>query len=102
MECEDLDDLWQKIPDGLILLRQSATAAQCSIDRRQRSVQQAGHLPLFATGSPQLSHGDVGEIANKFLAFGQAQTSGGYGCEVPCGHDGLSGRQANGGVIEAE
>ena len=64
--CADLDDSWRKFPEDLILLRQSATAAQCSIDRRQRSVQQAGRLPLFATGSPQLSLEDVGEIADKF------------------------------------
>ena len=67
--CEGLDDLWHIFPDDLILLRQSATAAQCSIDRRQRSVQQAGHLPLFATGSPQLTLEDVGEIADQFLAL---------------------------------
>ena len=59
----------RKFLDGLIFLRQSATAAQCNIDRRQRSVQQAGHLQFLATGSPQLTLVDVGEIANKLLAL---------------------------------
>ena len=75
--CAGLDDSWQKFPDDSIHLRQSATAAQCSIDRRRRSVPQAGRLPPFATGSPQLSLEDVGEIADQFVALDEHELATG-------------------------